>query len=139
MGHDLSRINCDFVFANGLFTVKETASDDDMWSFMSSTLEGVWPQVRRGIVFNVMSKIVDWERSDLFHVSYDELARFLHRMAGRSIGFRADYGLWEIMAYALKPVPLEPPAATQSATVPVLRPALPTLEQLGPYLSINGP
>jgi hypothetical protein len=49
-----------------------------------------------------MSPIVDRERDDLFHVSYDRLAAFLHALAGRSIGFRADYGLYEYMAYATK-------------------------------------
>lgn len=131
---DLARIDCDFVFANGLFTVKGAAAHEDMWAFMASTLEGIWPQVRRGIVFNVMSKVVDWERSDLFHVSYDELARFLHRLAGRFIGFRADYGLYELMAYALKPAPPEMPAAASSHVVPVCRPSLPAADQLRPYL-----
>ncbi|MFG1417579.1 DegT/DnrJ/EryC1/StrS family aminotransferase [Xanthobacter sp. V0B-10] len=131
---DLARIDCDFVFANGLFTVKGAAAHEDMWAFMAATLEGIWPRVRRGIVFNVMSKIVDWERADLFHVSYDELARFLHGLAGRFIGFRADYGLYELMAYALKPVPVEMPAAASSHIVPVCRPSLPTADQLRPYL-----
>ncbi|WP_027183765.1 class I SAM-dependent methyltransferase [Desulfovibrio inopinatus] len=101
--NELKSINCDFVFANGLFTVKNTANYAIMWMFMTTILEKIWPRVRRGIIFNVMSKIVDWERDDLFHVSYDELARYLHGLAGRFIGFRADYGLYEFMAYAIKP------------------------------------
>lgn len=134
---DVARIDCDFVFANGLFTVKGEAAHDDMWAFMTATLTGLWPQARRGIVFNVMSKIVDWERNDLFHVSYDVLARFLHSLAGRFIGFRADYGLHEIMAYALKQVPVETPAATPfPATVPVCRPSLPARDRLAPYLRV---
>ena len=117
-----------------------------MWSFMTATLERVWPFVRHGLVFNVMSTAVDRQRADLFHVSYDRLARFLHDLAGRSIGFRADYGLYEFMAYASKR-PLRGAAGTHvgpardavehAAVVPVpaYRARLPHLAALAPYLA----
>ncbi|WP_051286681.1 DegT/DnrJ/EryC1/StrS family aminotransferase [Megalodesulfovibrio gigas] len=137
----LQAINCDFIFANGLFTVKNSASHATMFRFMTATLERVWPKARRGIIFNVMSKVVDWEREDLFHVSYDELAEYLHRLAGRFIGFRADYGLYELMAYAVKPGAASRqavcrPIPPQAAWIPVFRPALPTAERLAPFLAI---
>jgi dTDP-4-amino-4,6-dideoxygalactose transaminase len=121
---DLNPIACDYLVSNGLF-------------------KRVWPQVRRGIAFNVMSKVVDWERDDLFHVPMDDIARMLHALAGRRIRFRADYGLYEYTAYAYKSGPSLPgalavasPSATSSATqrVPVLRPLLPRYEALEPYL-----
>ena len=141
-GATLDRLlDCDFVFANGLFTVKHEASHAQMWDFMVAMLQAVWPRVRRGMVFNVMSTVVDWERDDLFHVSYDALARFLRGLAGRAMGFRADRDLYEYMAYALK----EPSSATgahtapaptrAAAKVPVCRPLLPRAEALVPYLS----
>lgn len=99
----LASLECDVLVANGLFTVKHTLSEAQMWRFLTETLTRAWPRVRRGIVFNVMSAVVDRRRDDLFHVSYDALARCLHDMAGRHIGFRADYGLYEYTAYALKP------------------------------------
>jgi SAM-dependent methyltransferase len=99
----LDSLRCDFITAIGLFTAKGPASQTEMWEFMAAIIRRVWPLVSCGLVFNVMSKVVDWEREDLFHVSYDDLARFLHSLAGRRIGFRADYGLYEFMAYALKP------------------------------------
>lgn len=98
----LGRLSCDVLVANGLFTVKHDLSDAEMWAFMTGLLERVWPVVRRGIVFNVMSDVVDWKRDDLFHVPFDRMAAFLHALAGRTIGFRADYGLYEYMAYAAK-------------------------------------
>ena len=107
----LSAIICDYVVANGLFTVKGSLTQAEMWTFMTAVLERVWPLARRGMIFNVMSKAVDRERADLFHLSYDELARFLHRLAGRWIGFRADYGLYEYTAYALR----QPPATDKGA------------------------
>ena len=30
-----------------------------------------------GIAFNVMTKHVDWERDDLFHLPFDQLAEWL--------------------------------------------------------------
>lgn len=113
-----------------------------MWSFLTSTIERVWPQVRRGIAFNVMSKVVDWERDDLFHVPMDDLARLLHRLSGRNVRFRADYGLYEYTAYAYRsrpaaaqPLSLEKPdSALIPETVTVMRPRLPSVERLSPYL-----
>ena len=98
----LESLMCDVLVANGVFTVKSGMSEKEMWSFMTEALLRVWPLVRRGLIFNVMSPIVEWRRNDLFHVSYDRLAGLLHGLAGRSIGFRADYGLYEYMAYATK-------------------------------------
>ncbi len=93
---------CDVLVANGLFTVKSKAEQEEMWAFMTEVLQRVWPMVDIGVAFNVMSEQVDWTRDDLFHVSLDRVAVYLHGLAGRSIGFRADYGLYEYMAYALK-------------------------------------
>lgn len=99
---ELESLRCDVLIANGLFTVKGGLTHGEMWQYMTATLERVWPLVRSAVAFNVMSVVVDRERDDLFHVSYDDLARFLHGLAGRSIGFRADYGLYEYVAYATR-------------------------------------
>lgn len=143
---DLGQVfDCDFIFANGLFTVKHSATQQDMWRFMTRMIQTVWSHARRGIVFNVMSKVVDWERDDLFHVSYDELAAFLHQLAGRHIGFKADYGLYELMAYALKPetatidpgmriTSLEGDAAAPEQALAVCRPLLPRAESILSFL-----
>lgn len=109
---DLKAIECDYLVANGLFTAKWELSHEQMRGFMEQTLARVWPMARRGMAFNVMSKAVDWEREDLFHVGMDELAAFLHRLAGRRLTFRADYGLYEYTAYVLK----DPGAPSQDET-----------------------
>ncbi|MFY9780688.1 MAG: DegT/DnrJ/EryC1/StrS family aminotransferase [Candidatus Baltobacteraceae bacterium] len=134
---DTASLACDYLVINGLFTVKASLSYDEMWAFFTQTIARVWPQVRRGMAFNVMSKCVDWERDDLFHVPLDDVARVLHALAGRNVRFRADYGLYEYTAYARKqPAPSAHPRAepAQNASVPVLRPQLPTVEKLVPYL-----
>lgn len=98
----LDALACDYLVANGLFTVKWELRQAQMRAFVEGTIARVWPQVRRGIAFNVMSPVVDWERDDLYHAPMDELARFLHGLAGRRVRFRADYGLYEYTAYAWK-------------------------------------
>lgn len=134
---ELGVLDCDYIFANGVMTVKGALDHAAMWQYMTDTLKRLWSRAGGGIVFNVMSKIVDWERDDLFHVSYDELAQFLHGLAGRAIGFRADYGLYELMAYALKPAATETglKAGDGNRSIPVNRPKLPVTDQLLPYLS----
>ena len=139
---DLGAIDCDYLVANGLFTVKHVMSHEQMRAFLESTLGNAWPHVRRGIAFNVMSKVVDWEREDLFHASMDDMAALLHGMAGRRVRMRADYGLYEFTCYCFKPGPEESaaeaasraPAADETGIVRVLRPLLPKAEVLLPYL-----
>jgi dTDP-4-amino-4,6-dideoxygalactose transaminase/SAM-dependent methyltransferase len=133
----LSRIACDYLVADGLFTVKWEMTHAQMWSFLKSTISRVWPLVRRGIAFNVMSKIVDWEREDLFHLAMDDAARFLHELAGRRVRIRADYGLFEYTAFAYRardaPYYETPPLRPQ-AFIPVFRPQLPKSSDLLIYL-----
>jgi len=134
---DLSRIACDYLVADGLFTVKWEMTHAQMWSFLKSTIRRVWPLVRRGIAFNVMSKIVDWERDDLFHLAMDDAARFLHELAGRRVRFRADYGLFEYTAFAHKPCNRpyrETPPLRPQASIPVFFPQLPKSSDLLTYL-----
>ena len=61
-------------------------------------VELLWPHVRRGLAFNVMSKVVDWEREDLFHLPMDDSACLLHRLAGRRVYARR---LWTLRVYGL--------------------------------------
>jgi hypothetical protein len=90
----------DYAVLNGVFTEKLELSYDEMFDFMSRTVARVFSLVEVGIAFNVMSKHVDWERNDLFHVPFDEMAAFLIAHVTRNIVLRADYGLYEYTAYA---------------------------------------
>lgn len=132
---DLSQIDCDYLVANGLFTVRHVVNEAQMAAFVDSTIRRVWPHVRAGIAFNLISNVVDWRRDDLFHASMDDIARLLHELAGRRVRIRADYGLYEFTCYALKPpVPAPVVVPTDDGPVRVLRPRLPLADQLLPYL-----
>jgi hypothetical protein len=87
---------------NGVLTEKRGMTFDAMWEYSQRLLERVYPAARRGIAFNVMSKHVDWERDDLFHLPFDALAAFLRQKLSRHIRFRADYGLYEYTAYVYR-------------------------------------
>jgi len=52
-----------------------------MEAMACDTLKSIWPSVKIGLGFNVMSKHVDWEREDLFHWGFDEVAAFLNDAA----------------------------------------------------------
>lgn len=92
----------DYVIANGVFTVKHTLSQNEMMEFFTSTIEKLWEKTNEGLSFNLMSKYVDWERKDLFHVSLDDLCWFLKRKISRNFVIRNDYGLYEYTTYVYK-------------------------------------
>lgn len=85
----------DYIILNGVLTEKQNLTFDEMWDYARELLSAVFRRARCGIAFNVMSKQVDWERDDLFHLPMDLLAGFLTRELSRHFIFRSDYGLYE--------------------------------------------
>ncbi len=92
----------DYLVLNGIFTQKCTLSFEEMWAYCQALLRTLWPKTRRGLAFNAMTKQVDWERDDLFHLPLDGLAAFLKRDLTRHFTFRHDYGLYEYTTYLFK-------------------------------------
>ncbi len=103
LAHDARWEGADWVVMNGVFTEKRELSYDAMFAYLLAVIDRVWAKTRRGLAFNVMSKIVDWERDDLFHVSMDSLAAALIPRVGRTVTFRHDYGLYELTVYLRRP------------------------------------
>jgi hypothetical protein len=71
-------------------------------NFFQTTLVKLWDKCNVGLAFNLMSKHVDWERDDLFHVSLDELGWFLKENLSRDFIVRNDYKLYEYTTYVYK-------------------------------------
>jgi SAM-dependent methyltransferase len=92
----------EYIVMNGVFTEKRGLTFDEMLAYFERTLIGVFAKAERGIAFNVMSKHVDWEREDLFHLPFDTLARFLIRALTRNFVIRNDYGLYEYTTYVYR-------------------------------------
>jgi cyclopropane fatty-acyl-phospholipid synthase-like methyltransferase len=92
----------DYIVINGVFTEKLDLSFDEMFAFLQAVVSKVFDQARVGIAFNVMSKQVDWEREDLFHLPFDTLADFLTKNISRNFIIRHDYGLYQYTTYVYK-------------------------------------
>ena len=96
---DLPRF--DYAVLNGVFTEKLDLSFE-MLDFFERTVTAVFGLVDDGIAFNVMSKHVDWEREDLFHLPLDTLGAFLTGSVSRNFVVRSDYGLHEYTTYVYR-------------------------------------
>lgn len=94
--------NFDYIVMNGVFTEKRELSFEDMFTYFKSMLTKVFEKTNKGIAFNVMSKAVDWERDDLFHLSADLLIDFMTKELSRNFVIRNDYGLYEYTTYLYK-------------------------------------
>lgn len=92
----------DYVVMNGVFTVKANLKHPEMLAHFKKMVKKVFPLCRKGIAFNVMSKHVDWERDDLFHLQFDDCAKFLRKEVSPHFVFRNDYGLYEYTVYVFK-------------------------------------
>ena len=62
---------------NGVFTKKQSLSYNEMKNYLIDIILNVYSLCNIGIAFNVMSKHVDWERKDLFHLDESEIISFL--------------------------------------------------------------
>lgn len=92
----------DYVVMNGVFTEKRDLSFNEMFDYFKKLVSLVFEKTNKGIAFNVMSKAVDWERDDLFHLSTDLLIDFLTKKLSRNFIIRNDYGLYEYSVYLYK-------------------------------------
>lgn len=92
----------DYAVMNGVFTEKLTLTFEEMEQFFKEIITLVFRSAQIGIGFNLMSKFVDWERSDLFHYPLDKLADFLSKNISRNFVIRNDYGLYEYSVYVYR-------------------------------------
>jgi SAM-dependent methyltransferase len=92
----------DYIILNGVFTEKLELSFDEMFEYFKKIIKLLYLKTNIGIAFNVMTKHVDWEREDLFHLPFDLLASFLKSEISPNYIIRNDYGLFEYTVYLLK-------------------------------------
>jgi len=92
----------DYIVLNGVFTEKRELSFDEMYEYFKTLIKVLYLKTKVGLAFNVMTKYVDWEREDLFHLSFDLLASFLKDEVTRNFIIRNDYGLFEYTVYLFK-------------------------------------
>jgi cyclopropane fatty-acyl-phospholipid synthase-like methyltransferase len=92
----------DYIVLNGVFTEKRDLSFENMFDYFKEMVKILFQKTSIGIAFNVMTKHVDWEREDLFHLPFDLLATFLKSEISRNYTIRNDYGLFEYTVYLFK-------------------------------------
>lgn len=92
----------DYVVMNGLFNFRGTIGREEFWEYMQKMIVRADQLSTRGFAFNVMSKYLDWERDDLFHLPFDQLAGFLDANVSRHFTMRHDYALFEYTTYVYK-------------------------------------
>lgn len=92
----------DYIVMNGVFTEKRELSFDAMMLYFQKMISVIYKHANKGVAFNVMSKHVDWERDDLFHLPFDTLAEFLKKEISSNFIIRYDYGLYEYTVYVYK-------------------------------------
>ena len=92
----------DYVVMNGVFTERCSLSEAEMMAYFEAVVPQVFEKARTAIAFNVMSKQVEWERPDLFHLSFDALGNFLTDRVSRHFTIRHDYRLYEYTAYVYR-------------------------------------
>lgn len=92
----------DYIVLNGVLTEKRELSYEEMFCYFKKLIKKLYLSCNCGIAFNVMSKDVDWEREDLFHLSLDQLSNFLTKEVSRNFIIRNDYGLYEYTTYLYK-------------------------------------
>lgn len=92
----------DYVVMNGLFNYRGEYSQAEMWQYFTELVGVAWSRCNEGIAFNVMTKLVDWEREDLFHVGFDAMTQFVTKNLGRHFVIRQDYGMYEYTTYVYK-------------------------------------
>ncbi|MBL4652340.1 MAG: class I SAM-dependent methyltransferase, partial [Flavobacteriales bacterium] len=74
----------DYIIMNGVFTEKRDLSFEEMLIYFKQMIIAIYSRADKGIAFNVMSKAVDWEREDLFHLGTDVLIDFLTKEVSRN-------------------------------------------------------
>ena len=92
----------DYVVMNGIFNYRGALSQEDMFAYLCALVRRVSDMATVGFAFNVMTKQVDWERDDLFHLPVDRLLTFLSLEVSRHVVIRHDYGLYQYTAYVYK-------------------------------------
>lgn len=100
--NEMINSNWDYICINGVFTEKREMEYAEMFSYFKTMIKKLYDMCKCGIAFNVMSKHVDWERDDLFHLPMNELGEFLTKDISRDFIIRNDYGLYEYTTYVFK-------------------------------------
>lgn len=77
----------EYVLMSGVFNIRV----GDNWGLLTSALRALWPQVTRGMSFNLLSLYVDWRQEDLWYADPAEVWRFCKEELSPAVALRHDY------------------------------------------------
>ena len=92
----------DYVIANGLLNTRGSVDYVEMWDYAKRLIRAAYSMARGGLAVNVMTKHLDWERDDLFHVPFDDMAAFVRAELSPHFVFRQDYAAFEYTTYVYR-------------------------------------
>ncbi len=92
----------DYVIMNGVFNYRGEITQEDMLTYWEKMVLTAFRFAREGIAFNAMSKHVDWERDDLFHLPLDRMAGFVKANLSRHFVIRHDYPAYEYTTFVYR-------------------------------------
>ena len=92
----------DYVILNGVFNYRGPIEQSRMVEYWEQLTTLAYRHCRSGIAFNVMSTLVDWERSDLFHLPIDTMSTFVWKHLSRHFVVRHDYQAFEYTTYVYR-------------------------------------
>ena len=92
----------DYVLLNGVFNYRGPIERSEMMRYWEQLTMTAYRHCRRGMAFNVMSTLVDWERDDLFHLPFDVMAGFVAKHLSRHFVIRHDYQAYEYITYVYR-------------------------------------
>ena len=92
----------DYVVMNGVFHWRGDLTVAEMTGYWTELLGIMFRHCRIGLAFNAMSRHVDWERDDLFHLGLDAAVAHITSELSRHVVMRADYGTYEYTTYVYR-------------------------------------
>lgn len=92
----------DYVILNGVFNYRGPLEQERMVEYWKELITVAYRHCRRGIAFNVMSTLVDWERDDLFHLPLEAMSDFVWKNLSRHFVVRHDYRAYEYTTYVYR-------------------------------------
>ena len=92
----------DYVVMNGVFNFRGAVAEPAMRDYWQRLTSVVFRHCRRGVAFNVMSQLVDWQRDELFHLPFDAMADFVGRSLSPHFVVRHDYGAREYTTFVYR-------------------------------------
>lgn len=105
--NSVSLPRCDYVLTNGMFNLRQSASNDEMDLFFGIATKRMYELARKAIAFNVMSSHVNYRNDALYYRDPGETVAYCVRELSRFVQIHHDYPLYEYFTYVYRPRPMQ--------------------------------